>query len=468
MYFTPFTLRKRWKKDSRAVALTEYGGYSLRMAGHDFSDREFGYRRYRSVADLGEAFVRLHEREIVPAIAKGLAAVVYTQLSDVEDELNGLLSYDRRVSKLPEHLVQGVTAQLVLNPPAPLSPDPTTRNAMSAGMLVENEITSRVALTLPNGRLNPAAIGWSRTPLHDTSGIGRGMQRWGRNKRWEYWAITSPTHIVSLTVSSLDYAAVHELWVLDRATGVSIGTNVTGVLGGSATLPASLGDGSARAKTGKLQIDIAEVPGGTRLRASTPRVRLDIMAARPAGHESLGVVVPWNSRQFQYTVKDVARPASGTLSVDGVMVSLEAGESWAVLDHGRGRWPYSMHWNWGAGSGVTDGRTIGIQLGSKWTDGTGATENALLVDGRLHKISENLTWDYSTTNWLAPWHIHGATADLVFTPFYDKVSAINLGVLGNNTHQCFGHYDGEIADSDGNRIKVAGILGWAEDVHNRW
>ncbi|POH73036.1 glycoside hydrolase family 2 protein [Arthrobacter glacialis] len=129
IYFTPFKLRARWKKDPRAVVLSEYGGYSLRIAGHDFSAREFGYRRYRSVADLGKAFTRLHEREIVPAIADGLAAVVYTQLTDVEDELNGLLSYDRRVAKLPDAVVQAVTAQLTLNPHAhqPLSQAPLSQ-----------------------------------------------------------------------------------------------------------------------------------------------------------------------------------------------------------------------------------------------------------------------------------------------------------------------------------------------------
>lgn len=66
---------------------------------------------------------------------------------------------------------------------------------------------------------------------------------------------------------------------------------------------------------------------------------------------------------------------------------------------------------------------IGLQLGAKWSDGTGAAENALLVDGGLHKISENLSWDYSTTDWMAPWHIQGHSADLTFTPFPEKVSA---------------------------------------------
>ncbi|PYI39307.1 glycoside hydrolase family 2 [Arthrobacter psychrolactophilus] len=112
IYFTAFKLRKRWRRDPRAVVLSEYGGYSLRLAGHDFSDREFGYRRYTTQAQLSRAFTRLHEGEIVPAIAAGLSAVVYTQLSDVEDELNGLISYDRKVAKMPDAVVQAVTAQL--------------------------------------------------------------------------------------------------------------------------------------------------------------------------------------------------------------------------------------------------------------------------------------------------------------------------------------------------------------------
>ncbi|HHU08712.1 MAG TPA: DUF2804 domain-containing protein, partial [Intrasporangiaceae bacterium] len=63
-------------------------------------------------------------------------------------------------------------------------------------MPTEREITETVSLTRPDGRLNPAAVGWTRTPLHDTSGIGRGRVGWGRNKRWEYWAVCSPEWVV--------------------------------------------------------------------------------------------------------------------------------------------------------------------------------------------------------------------------------------------------------------------------------
>ncbi|MRJ75430.1 DUF2804 family protein [Aeromicrobium sp. SMF47] len=332
--------------------------------------------------------------------------------------------------------------------------------------VIEHELTERVSLTGPDGRLNRAAVGWARQPLVDTPGIG-GRVSWGRNKRWEYWNVMTPTHVIALTVSSLDYAAVHEVWVLDRASGEAVKHAATGVLGGSATLPATLGDGPARARHGRLTIDIDEVDGGTRLRGTIPGASFDVVAARPPGHECLAVVVPWSDTRFQYTVKDVARPATGTVTVDGVTVPVPAGESWAVLDHGRGRWPYDIAWNWGAGSGSVDGRTIGIQVGARWTAGTGSTENAVLVGTRLHKISHELDWDYDLDDWRRPWHIAGGGLDATFTPFHDKRSSTQLGVLASRTVQCFGHWAGTFRD-DEVEIAFEGLDGWAEDVHNRW
>ncbi len=333
--------------------------------------------------------------------------------------------------------------------------------------MIERELTSPASLTGKDGRLNRDAVGWMRTPLLDTSGID-GRRSWGRNKRWEYWNVTTPTHIVALTVSSLDYAAVHEVWIFDRATEAVVHRGVTGILGGSATLPASLGDGPARARARDLTIDIDEVPNGTRLRAEIPGASVDVVASRPPGHESLAVVVPWSDRRFQYTVKDVARPASGSISVNGVVHDVAAGQSWAVLDHGRGRWPYDVSWNWGAGSGVSGGRVIGIQLGGRWTDGTGSTENAIFVDGRLHKISEDVRWEYDTADYLRPWRVQGDAVDLTFVPFYDKVTRTNLGVVSSRTDQCFGWWSGEFTTSDRETVAFEGILGWAEDVRNRW
>ena len=98
VYFKPY--RHVQDRYGRATALSEFGGYNLRVEGHAFNDRDFGYKRFPDRDALCAAVDRLYQKEILPAVPHGLCAAVYTQLSDVEDELNGLLTYDRRVLKL--------------------------------------------------------------------------------------------------------------------------------------------------------------------------------------------------------------------------------------------------------------------------------------------------------------------------------------------------------------------------------
>ncbi len=113
VYFRAFRVKDAWSADRRALALTEYGGYSQALPGHTWGARTFGYKKFRTEEELEIAFVRLHEDEILPAVARGLAATVYTQLSDVEDEVNGLVTYDRRVVKMPLAVVREVNRKLL-------------------------------------------------------------------------------------------------------------------------------------------------------------------------------------------------------------------------------------------------------------------------------------------------------------------------------------------------------------------
>ena len=107
IYFRP----ARPKNDGRRIlALTEFGGYSHSVEGHDFSARAFGYKRFKSAEALAAAYERLYMKEVIPAILReGLSATVYTQLTDIEDEINGIFTYDR-VEKLPAEMLARVNA----------------------------------------------------------------------------------------------------------------------------------------------------------------------------------------------------------------------------------------------------------------------------------------------------------------------------------------------------------------------
>ena len=113
-YLRPFRLPHplRRRRERRVYALSEYGGYSLKVPGHDWSTREFGYRHFETAEALAAGFVALHREQVEPALDLGLAATVYTQLSDVEDELNGLLTWDREVLKVPAEVVRETLARL--------------------------------------------------------------------------------------------------------------------------------------------------------------------------------------------------------------------------------------------------------------------------------------------------------------------------------------------------------------------
>jgi hypothetical protein len=325
------------------------------------------------------------------------------------------------------------------------------------------EITHPVRLCDDDGRLNVAAVGWTRRPLHTANLKGR-----GRSKRWEYWAISTPSHVLSVTVSDLDYAALVAVYFLGpdgRETVISKLLPLARV-----PLPDRCGGGPVTVRAKGLSIDLQPGEAGVRMLVDSPNLTAHVAIERPREHEALGVVVPWSPKRFQYTVKENTLPARGHVTVDGRTHEFDE-DAWATLDHGRGRWPYRVTWNWGSGSGVASGQVVGVQVGGKWTDGTGSTENALCVNGRIHYIGEQLAWEYDAGDWMSPWRIRTSSSDrvdLVFTPLHIRADRINLGILANDTHQAFDSWAGTMLDDAGRAISVDGIRGWAEEVVNRW
>ncbi|HNY00376.1 MAG TPA: glycoside hydrolase family 2 TIM barrel-domain containing protein [Oscillospiraceae bacterium] len=107
VYFKKYVFRP--DRLGRAVLLSEFGGYNHRVGGHCFGDRDFGYKKFESPLALESALRELYADQIVPARRQGLSAAVYTQLTDVEDELNGLVTYDRKVVKIPIQTLKSIT-----------------------------------------------------------------------------------------------------------------------------------------------------------------------------------------------------------------------------------------------------------------------------------------------------------------------------------------------------------------------
>ena len=94
--------------------LSEFGGYSYRPEGHIFNlKKAYGYKFFDKREEFEAALLRLYYEEVIPAAKEGLSAAVYTQVSDVEDETNGLISYDRRICKVSGEKMRCVAKELM-------------------------------------------------------------------------------------------------------------------------------------------------------------------------------------------------------------------------------------------------------------------------------------------------------------------------------------------------------------------
>ena len=108
-YFTPLKV----PKDSRAVVLSEFGGYSMKVDGHVFDpQKEYGYKRFRDKEKFLSAIKRLYLKKVLPLLEKGLSGAIYTQVSDVEEEINGIVTYDRKVQKIPTEFMREINQKL--------------------------------------------------------------------------------------------------------------------------------------------------------------------------------------------------------------------------------------------------------------------------------------------------------------------------------------------------------------------
>lgn len=110
IYFRPAELTAR---PERPLLLTEFGGYSYKLPAHSFNlDRTYGYKKFEDPDAFSAALKALYREEVIPSIGRGLCGAVLTQLTDVEDETNGLITYDRQVVKVDPAVMSALAEEL--------------------------------------------------------------------------------------------------------------------------------------------------------------------------------------------------------------------------------------------------------------------------------------------------------------------------------------------------------------------
>ncbi|WP_075979967.1 DUF2804 domain-containing protein [Bacillus massilinigeriensis] len=335
------------------------------------------------------------------------------------------------------------------------------------------ELTKTVKLSLNNGLLNEDCIGWARQPLIDCNVKGSFL----RKKKWNYWCVTTPEVLFSATISHIDYAAVMFVYLLDLKTLNFYEKTTLVPFGKNVHMPTGVSE-SISFEGKEMTIHFKEVGNKTTIHVQCQNfgekgkaMKAEIHLTRPKDYESLNVVVPWSKKRYQFTSKQPAIPATGEIIWGEVEYKFNAKEAFGCLDFGRGIWKYRTTWNWASASGLMNNRSVGLNFGGKWTDGTGQNENGLIIDGRLHKIHDNIMWDYDTQNYMNPWMLRTQDSNrisLVFTPLFERIATTNALIIQSSVHQMIGHFDGVVVTDEGEEIKINSMLGWAEDHMAKW
>ncbi|HJQ82621.1 MAG TPA: DUF2804 domain-containing protein [Candidatus Binatia bacterium] len=334
---------------------------------------------------------------------------------------------------------------------------------------VEREITAAVDVCDARGRLNPAAVGFARSPLFRANLAGH----WPRKKRWNFWNWIGPECVFSVTLADIDLASFCAFTLTDLRDGLHRAGAWYG-LPGRIALSEEVEQSVAFTRGAveyACRIDGDDLAVRFRGRADDgTAIAADLAVRRPPGQESLNVVVPWSASRFQCNSKHAALPCAGEVRGGERVYRLDPRTCFAVQDWGRGVWPYRSFWNWGVATGWAGDVLLGVNVGGKWTTGTGVNENGILCDGRLHKIMEDLRWEYDPTDWRKPWRVvaeHSGAIDLVLAPLVAHTPRLDLIVLATGGVCAFGRWSGRVRVA-GREISVDGLLGWAEEFAHRW
>ncbi|TLN24277.1 DUF2804 domain-containing protein [bacterium] len=327
---------------------------------------------------------------------------------------------------------------------------------------------------------NLTDVGWARQPLLDSNlekshFYALRFMQWLRIKRWDYYALTTPTHFFSFTVSDVGYLGSIFAYVIEFASGHYHEETLTIPLARGVELPRNSSKGESRFADKRAELHFACEKGGRNVEVHWPGfggagLNADLHLALPSNHESMVIVIPIRGKRFYYNRKINCLPASGQVDYQGKTYQIDPATCLGNLDWGRGVWEYKSFWVWASASGfLPDRRTIGLNLGFGFGDTSAAGENAFILNGRVHKLEE-VKFTYDSKNFMKPWHMTSVDGrlDLEFTPFFERVAKTDVKLLLSEVHQMFGRYSGRLVTDSGEKIEVENLVGFAEEHHARW
>jgi hypothetical protein len=345
--------------------------------------------------------------------------------------------------------------------------------------MMQRELKGPGPLLTPYGTL--ADIGWARQPVLDCNlencSFYKTFKFWQpmRIKVWDYYAITTPTHFFSFTISDVGYLGSIFAYVIDFAKNECHEETLTIPFGKGVSLPRNSTSGESIFDNGKVRLHYSFLNGKRIVNVRWPDffngdLIADLAIEQPPEHESMVITIPIETHRFYFNRKINSMRTKGSITYQGQIFEMDPANCFANLDWGRGVWEYDSFWVWSGASGLLqDGRRIGLNMGFGFGDTSQATENCIILDGIIHKLG-TIDYTYNDKDFKQPWTMKSddGRLDLVFSPTFERVAKTDAFLIKSEVHQTFGPYNGYVITDAGEKLEIKGLIGWTEEHNARW
>ncbi len=348
-----------------------------------------------------------------------------------------------------------------------------THSAVGQEKPAQVEFTSTTNLLSSDGALD--AWGWARRAnmLYNRDAIP--ADRLDRVKEWEHYTVMSPKFTAGVTIAQLGPLTFGAVEVIDYADDQQYDAMFFGPQSKDRSIfPATpYGNTDYRANDNFISLKFDKnrrlISFSLKKTAAKPAFAGELELVDEPSTDSIALARPFDEPgQFFYENKIFGMPVQGKVQVDDKTYTFPDGQSFAIFDWGRGIWPGKSQWFWGQAAGMIGKQLVAINLGHGYGDDSRGTANAILVDGKLHKLRD-VACDYDPADRMKPWKFtsNDGRLSLDFMPIYHQQAKQETPIASTELHKIHGMYSGKLV-VDGKTIEVKDLLGFAEHMNQRW
>ena len=341
--------------------------------------------------------------------------------------------------------------------------------------MLQHEITGEIPLLDQRGELTEPGYSKRLLPVYRRADI---KVHASRIKEWDYYLINNGRFALALTVDDNGYMGLDSITLLEFEEGWEVTRSMMSLMPlGKLGMPESSAEGDVGHSGKKHSLSFKNSGGRRYLTAHMenfmPGSALDAeVELFDEPEESMVICTPFDKPgHFYFNQKINCMRAKGRVSYMGREYVFDPGESFAVLDWGRGVWTYQNTWYWGSASYHVDGVPFGWNIGYGFGNTSAASENMLFYNGKAHKLSQvRFNIPGGERDFMSPWTFTSDDGrfEMDFVPVLDRASCTNALLVKSDQHQVFGRFTGRAVLDDGQAIEVRDFPGFAEKVKNRW